>query len=437
MDTIIAPITPLVQSAIIVVRISGDDALKALTYFDIKSCEHRKVYFAKYNGDTIVDDVLITYFKAPHSYTGEDILEVSFHGNPLIVSSFISDCYKLGFRYAEPGEFTKRRFLNGKIDLSQAESILDLINAKSKYSVQFSYNTLKGGLKRLVDDIISQLIDIGSTIEAFIEFPEEGLDQSALLNINGLISNILSDVNKLINSYNTIQNYKSGFSVVIAGKPNVGKSSLLNFLLSEERSIVSDIPGTTRDYILEYANLGGLPIKLIDTAGVRRSEDHIEKLGIDRSFELIQKADLVIVLLDATSFDEEDKCILDMTKNKKRLIFINKIDLKSEFDIECDLAFSIKRSVNIDKIVPLITEKLSSSDSEAASLNIVINDRHVTLFKNFLNHLNMLKSTLSLQDFDIAAFELQQALNILYEITGERYTDDILNNIFDKFCIGK
>lgn len=437
MDTIVAPITPLVHSAVIVVRISGDDALKGLTLFNIDFCEPRRVYFCKYFGTELSDDVLLTFYKAPNSYTGEDILEVSFHGNPIIVSSFISDCYKLGFRYAEPGEFTKRRFLNGKIDLAQAESVLELINAKSKYSVQFSYNTLNGGLKKEIAKIIEDLIDVGSILEAFIEFPEEDLDTSALDSINSKVDAILKKVNDLLASYKRIQHYRNGFSVVIAGKPNVGKSTLLNFLLAQERSIVSEIPGTTRDYILEYANLGGIPIKLIDTAGVRKSDDKIEKLGIDRSIDLIEKADLILVLLDATSFNEEDQYILDLTEGKNRLVCVNKLDLNSEIYFYYDLAFSIKFSQNTESIVPAIVSKLSSVDAESSSVNIMINERHYTLFQRFLEHLNLFKEALVKDDYDIAAFEIKESLDLLYEITGERYTEDIINNIFDKFCIGK
>lgn len=437
MDTIVAPITPLVNSAVIVVRISGDDALKGLTLFNIDFCEPRRVYFCKYIGTELSDDVLLTFYKAPNSYTGEDILEVSFHGNPIIVSLFISDCYKLGFRYAEPGEFTKRRFLNGKIDLAQAESVLELINAKSKYSVQFSYNTLSGGLKKEIGKIIEDLIDVGSILEAFIEFPEEDLDTSALDSINSKVDAISKKVNDLLASYTRIQHYRNGFSVVIAGKPNVGKSTLLNFLLAQERSIVSEIPGTTRDYILEYANLGGIPIKLIDTAGVRKSDDKIEKLGIDRSIDLIEKADLILVLLDATSFDEEDQYILELTEGKNRLVCVNKLDLNSEIPFSYDLAFSIKFSQNTDSIVPAIVSKLSSVDAESSSVSIMINERHYTIFQRFLEHLNLFKEALVKDDYDIAAFEIKESLDLLYEITGERYTEDIINNIFDKFCIGK
>ncbi|MCX8083765.1 MAG: tRNA uridine-5-carboxymethylaminomethyl(34) synthesis GTPase MnmE [Calditerrivibrio sp.] len=437
MDTIVAPITPLVNAAVIVVRISGDDALKGLTFFDVVSCEPRRVYFTRYKGSEVTDDVLLTYFKAPHSYTGEDVLEVSFHGNPVIVSSFIRDCYCLGFRAAAPGEFTKRAFLNGKVDLSQAESILDLISSKSKYSVQFSYNTLKGGLRFKVDGIIDQLVDIGSVIEAFVEFPEEDLDQAVFNNLSAMIDDITADVERLLGSYDTLQNYKTGFSVVIAGKPNVGKSSLLNFLLSQERSIVSDIPGTTRDYILEYANIGGIPIRLIDTAGVRYTDNAIEKLGISRSIEMIEKSDLTIVLLDASNIDTEDEFVLDITKGRNRLIFINKIDLKGDIAVEHDLSFSIKKGINLDLIVPKIVDKLSFKDAESFYVDILINDRHYHLFKNFLSHLSNLKSALFVQDLDISAYELSCAVDILYEVTGKRYTEDILNNIFEKFCIGK
>lgn len=437
MDTIVAPITPLIPSAVIVVRISGENLERLLPFFSIDRFVPRKATFCRYIGSEISDDILLTFFKAPFSYTGEDVLEVSFHGNPIIVSSFIKDLYSLGVRYAMPGEFTKRAFLNGKIDLSQAEAVAEIINSKSKYSVQFSYGLLSGGLTKRIDEIISTLIDIGSVIEAFIEFPEEDLDIESLNGIFTKVDSILDAVNNLTKHYDILNNFKDGFTVVIAGKPNVGKSSLLNFLISHERSIVSDIPGTTRDYITEYADLEGIPIKLIDTAGIRISSDRIEALGIEKAKQLIDNADLVIALFDASSFDEDDRYLLEYTSNKNRVLFLNKKDLLTDYPIDYDLSFSLKYSMDLDKIIPFLKDRLLPKESDKLGLDVMINDRHRYLFNNFIVHLNKIKEALKIGDLDIAAFELSESLNILYEITGEHYTEDILNNIFDRFCIGK
>lgn len=439
MDVIAAPITPVVTSAVIVVRVSGVnvDFLFSLFTLTDKDIEPRKVYFTKYTGTELSDDVLFTYFKAPHSYTGEDVIEVSFHGNPIIVSSFLKELYNLGVKPALPGEFTKRAFLNGKIDLVQSEAVAELINAKSKYSIQYSYNLLSGGLKSLIKPIIDQLIDIGSTVEAFIEFPEEDLNTDELASVFQSVENISFSINKLVNAYRIANSYRTGFSVVIVGKPNVGKSSLLNFLLSHERSIVSEMPGTTRDYITEYADLDGIPIKLIDTAGIRISEDPVEQAGISRSLELIEKADLVIALFEASSFDEEDRYLLNLVSNKNKVIFVNKSDLNCSIPVTSDLSFSLKYQKDTEKIIPFLKSKLMPADAESASLELMINVRHRQLFIAILDHLLSLKSALSSQDFDIATFHIGEALGLLQEITGDRYTEDILDNIFEKFCIGK
>lgn len=437
MDAIVAPITPLITSAVIVVRLSGDDLSMVFDFFTIDRLEPRKAIFCKYKGSEISDDVLLTYFKGPNSFTGEDVIEVSFHGNPIIVSLFLKDMYSLGIRAAERGEFSKRAFLNGKIDLAQAEAIAELINSRSKYSIQFSYNLLSGALKSKVDFLVNRLIDIGSVIEAFVEFPDEDLDAEKFSSLFMEIDLIINDASNLINSYSMINHYRNGFSVVIAGKPNVGKSSLLNYLISQERSIVSDIPGTTRDYIVEHADLDGVPIKLIDTAGIRVTSDKLEFAGIERSKELINSADLVIALFEASSFTDEDRYLMELTEDKNRLLFVNKADLFQSFPVNFDLSFSIKYAKNLDMIVPMIKSKLISSDSDNLSTGIMINERHRYLFSNFINSMNKLKIALGRLDLDIATFEIGESLNILYEITGERYTEDILNRIFEKFCIGK
>ncbi|MCA1927294.1 MAG: tRNA uridine-5-carboxymethylaminomethyl(34) synthesis GTPase MnmE [Calditerrivibrio sp.] len=437
MDAIVAPITPLLTSAVIVVRLSGDDLSRVLDFFTIDKLEFRKAIFCKYRGSELFDDVILTYFKAPNSFTGEDVIEVSFHGNPIIVSSFLKDMYSLGIRAAEPGEFSKRAFLNGKMDLAQSEAIAELINSKSKYSIQFSYKLLSGALRSKVDYLVERVINIGSVVEAFVEFPDEDLDPGNFTELFREIDVVVKDVSDLIKSYSVINHYKNGFSVVIAGKPNVGKSSLLNYLISQERSIVSDIPGTTRDYIVEHADLDGVPIKLIDTAGIRVTSEKIESAGIEKSKELINNADLVIDLFDASSFTDEDRYLIEITEGKNRLLFVNKSDLLENFPLEFDLLFSIKYNKNLDMIVPMIKSKLIPSDSDALSTGVMINERHRHLFSIFIDAMNKLKVALNRSDLDVATFEIGESLNILYEITGERYTEDILNTIFEKFCIGK
>jgi tRNA modification GTPase len=315
--------------------------------------------------------------------------------------------------------------------------VAELINAKSKYSIQYSYNLLSGGMKSLINPVIDKLIDISSTVEAFIEFPEEDLDTDELTLLFQSVDDISFSINKLVNAYRIVNSYRTGFSVVIVGKPNVGKSSLLNFLLSHERSIVSEVPGTTRDYITEYADLDGIPIKLIDTAGIRMSEDPLEQAGISRSLELIEKADLVVALFDASSFDDEDRYLFNLISNKDKVIFVNKSDLNRNVPVSYDLSFSLKYQKDTEKIIPFLKSRLMPADSESASLQLMINERHRQLFIAILDHLLALKSALLLQDFDIASFHIGEALGLLHEITGEHYTEDILNNIFEKFCIGK
>ncbi len=308
-DTIAAPITPLVTSPVITLRISGSDALKvyslmekggkSINISDIKS-NYVSLYRFNIKKENLHDDVLAVFFKAPHSFTGEDVVEISFHGNPVLVNAALSAIYSLNIRPAEGGEFSKRAFLNGKIDLTQAESIQELIYAKSIEGINSAYNQLQGSLKYELDSIKNRLLKMKAVMEAKIDFPDEDTVDEELPVLKQDCENILSVTGCLISSYKSYRNANRGLEIVIAGKPNVGKSSLMNAFLKEERAIVSDTPGTTRDFIKESLYIGGIPVHLTDTAGIRLSDENIEQIGIGKSRQKIETADIVLLLLDVS-----------------------------------------------------------------------------------------------------------------------------------------
>jgi len=329
MDTIYAALSPLITSAVIVVRISGSGAYRVIRYLGVEELEDKKSTYTVYRG-SVKDDVLVTFFKGPFSYTGEDVVEISFHGNPLIVSGAFADFEKLGFCGAEPGEFTKRAFINGKMDLTQAESVAELIDSKTKKGIDYSYSQLKGSMRKEIEDIRDIFIAILTIVEAHIDFPEEDIEEAHEHIVFDNLRKLEGAVTTIIGSYSSHKILRDGYRVAIVGKPNTGKSSLMNYLLKEDRAIVSEIPGTTRDYIESTFLLNGVPVSLVDTAGMRFTDDAIEKAGIERTSELIKESDLVVVLLDnSEELDHEDENVLSITKELQRIIVINKCDMQS------------------------------------------------------------------------------------------------------------
>jgi len=452
MDTIVAPITPLITSAVIMLRISGEKAFecadnliladnKRLTRDNIKQ---RYVYTGNFvdSQGVILDEIVFYFFKSPAAYTGEDVLEISFHGNPQIVRKALSVIYYKGVRPAEPGEFTKRAFVNGKLDLTQAESVASLIESKTEKGVYYSFRQLKGSLSEKIIKIKNILVDISSVIEAYVDFPEDDLSSHDSQFVTNRLDNVLFDISGLIDSYKKYRYQKEGLKIVIVGKPNVGKSSLLNSLLEEERAIVSEIPGTTRDFIVEAISIKGIPVRLMDTAGLRGEGDFIESRGIEKARNKIEDADIVLVMVDLSSdIEEEDQKILDMTYAKNRIVLGNKDDLVTNVSNSkesiIDLSVSAKYRSNFELLEDMIYNRVSTDDSELLAGEVITSERHLVLLKKLHELLISVKTKVFSEHLDLISIDMGMAMDIVSEFTGEKYTEEILDNIFQKFCLGK
>ncbi|TYB33698.1 MAG: tRNA uridine-5-carboxymethylaminomethyl(34) synthesis GTPase MnmE, partial [Flexistipes sinusarabici] len=443
METIVAPITPLVTSAVIMLRISGEKALECANnlkladgkYLKKENIKSRHVYTGIFldSDGSVLDEVVFYFFKSPASYTGEDVLEISFHGNPHIVRKALSIIYDKGIRAAEPGEFTKRAFLNGKLDLTQAESVASLIESKTDKGVYYSFRQLKGSLSKKLIDIKNSLVDISSVIEAYVDFPEDDLSDHDADFVIDRLDNVLNDISLLIESYKKFRYQREGLKIVIVGKPNVGKSSLLNSLLEEERAIVSEIPGTTRDFIEEAISINGIPVRLMDTAGLRGEGDFIENRGIEKARDKIEDSDIVLVVLDLSNeIDAEDRKILDMTKDKNRIVLGNKDDLvenASNYTKSIvDLSVSAKYRSNFKLLEDLIYNSVSSDDSELLAGEVITTERHVILLKTLYETLNSVKDKVFSEHLDLISIDMGMALDIISEFTGDKYTEEILDN---------
>lgn len=447
-DTIVAPITPLVTSPVITLRVSGSGALKVYSLMErcgksinISDIKPNYVCLYRFNirEEKLHDDVLAVYFKSPYSFTGEDVVEISFHGNPVLVNAALSSIYSLNIRHAEGGEFSKRAFLNGKIDLTQAESIQELIAAKSVEGVNSAYNQLQGFLRYRIDSIKDVLLKMKAVMEAKIDFPDEDTVDEELPVLKNDCTNILSVIDELILSYKSYRNANRGLDVVIAGRPNVGKSSLMNAFLKEERAIVSNIPGTTRDFIKESLYIGGIPIHLTDTAGIRFSNENIEKMGIDISRKKIESADIILLLLDISlPLTDEDYHILYITKDLNRIVIGNKVDITENKSYDnADIYISAKESINIEQLVKILKEKTELHDAEIHSNATAITERHHTILVNIKELINKIDLSLGIYPMDMLCIDLERAINLLSEITGDNYTEKVLDIVFSSFCIGK
>jgi len=445
MDTIFAPLTPVVNSAVILVRISGNHVKKVfslLTRFSDDTpvnFESLRVYHCNFCVDGVaIDDVVAYFFQGPNSYTGEDVLEISFHGNPKIVSLAFNEFLKLGFRFAEPGEFTKRAFLNGKIDLSQAEAVAELINAKSEYAIACSYKQLKGGVKEDLADIKNMLIDMLSIVEVYVDFPDEDIEPSHFEVCKNLLYELIKNIDDLLITFEKLKVFKTGVTVAIVGKPNVGKSSLLNVLLNEDRAIVSEHAGTTRDFIEESIVINGLPVRFIDTAGIRETDQLVEIAGINLAMGKIKSADLVIALFDASNeLDSDDYKILELIEDIKCIKVGNKADKGLKAAYNFDLLISAKQRDNIDKLLNIIYENVVDVDFEKYHHFSLITDRHYRAFLEVKEILDSMRSNFDSLSLDLISIDLHYCLDKISEITGEKYTNELLDNIFSRFCIGK
>ncbi len=446
-ETIAAIATPPGVGAISVIRVSGSNSFDAVDSIYrgnglLSEAVSHTIHYGKIfnSAGELIDDVLISVFRKPNSYTGEDSVEISTHGNPYITKQIIELLLGQNVRLAEPGEFTKRAFLNGRMDLAQAEAVIDIINSRTDASLRGARNQLDGILSKKVHELRSLLINASSFVELELDFAEEDLEFIGHEELLKRVVKIVDEIKKLLATYSFGKIIRDGVNVTLVGKPNVGKSSLLNYLLKESRAIVSHIPGTTRDIIREDVSIDGILFRLFDTAGIRVSEDEIEKEGVIRSREAVKNSDLVIFLNDTeTGISKElyDQ-LLSLTQNKKIITVLNKIDIDRRLDLNADIRISALTGEGIEKLFTRLKESVFDVSGYSEKSAIVSNLRHYQCLKkakaNLLNAKESINNKLS---GEFIAVDLRNAENDLGEIIGEVTSDDILNNIFMKFCIGK
>ena len=455
MSTIAAISTAPGNAGIGIIRISGEKCFEILDkIFVPKHKGEIKGYTMKYghiisaSSKEIIDEVLVSYFVAPNSYTRENMCEINSHGGMVVENKILEECLKNGAMLAEPGEFTKRAFLNGRIDLSQAEAIIDIINSKTEKEMQVAQRQLKGRLSNKIEDIRKDILNIMADIEASIDYPEYDIEETTNEKIKKFLNELEEKLNSLEKTFENGKILKEGIKTAIIGKPNVGKSSLLNLILGEERAIVSNVEGTTRDTIEEYVNINGIPLKIIDTAGIRNTIDEVEQIGVKRSMDILFDAELIIAVFDdSRALDEEDEKILDLIKDKKAIILINKTDLKKGY-VQSDeritslhktvIPFSVLKEEGINELYNAILELFNMNDIDLENTDIVTSSRQKNYILRAHDALNKAKESVeNNMTIDITAICLKEILEELSSITGENVSEDIINEIFKKFCLGK
>ena len=452
-DTIAAISTPKGEGGIAIIRISGDKSFEILDKIFIKKNPNADLGFYKLNygfirdGEKTVDEVMAVRLKAPKSYTCEDIVEINCHGGTLVSEKVLELVLRNGARHAESGEFTKRAFMNGRIDLSQAEAIMDIIQGKTEKSVSLSLDQLRGDLRDKVNEFKKALLDITAHVNVVLDYPEEGIDDPLPVELRDNLEKVYEEANRLIDSYDTGKKIKEGIKTVIVGKPNVGKSTLLNALLHEERAIVTHIAGTTRDVIEEIINIKGIPLVLVDTAGIRKTDDIVENIGVEKSKQFIEKADLVLLVLDASKeLENEDIEVINQIKeNKKKVIvLLNKIDLNKKINLAGHnlgniVEISAKDNIGIEDMQEKIYSYIVEEDVENSSEKLIItNIRHKTALEKTKDAIRNIFETIDMGlPMDLISVDLKEALDSLSEITGEISSEDILDHVFGNFCVGK
>lgn len=452
-DTIAAISTPKGEGGIAIIRISGDKSFEILDKIFVKKNPNANLGFYKLNygfikdGEKTVDEVMAVRLKAPKSYTCEDIVEINCHGGTLVSEKVLELVLRNGARHAESGEFTKRAFMNGRIDLSQAEAVMDIIQGKTEKSVSLSLDQLRGDLRDKVNQFKKALLDITAHVNVVLDYPEEGIDDPLPAKLRNNLEKVYEEANRLIDSYDTGKKIKEGIKTVIVGKPNVGKSTLLNALLHEERAIVTHVAGTTRDVIEEIINIKGVPLVLVDTAGIRKTDDIVENIGVEKSKQFIGKADLVLLVLDASKeLENEDIEVINQIKeNKKKVIvLLNKIDLNKKINLaghnlENIVEISAKDNIGIEDMQEKIYSYIVEEDVENSSEKLIItNIRHKTALEKTKDAIKNIFETIDMGlPMDLISVDLKEALDSLSEITGEISSEDILDHVFGNFCVGK
>lgn len=419
---------------------------------NIQNIDDIKGYTIKYgnivDGENIIDEVLVSYFKAPKSYTTENMCEINSHGGNIVLKKILELCLKNGAELAEPGEFTRRAFLNGRIDLLQAESVIDIINAKSDKELKTGVKQLEGFLSNEIAKIKQEILDVMVNIEVAIDYPEYDVDEVTNKQISDMLDSVEKKLKKLENSFDNGKIIKEGIKTAIVGKPNAGKSSLLNAILKEDRAIVTEIEGTTRDTIEEFVTINGIPLKLVDTAGIRKAKDEVEKIGISKSREIAKEADLIIAIFDSSKdLTDEDMEILNLIKGKKVIILLNKIDLNSKIDENDSRLLAVSQDIikvsalnnlGIDKLYEKITNLFNLDQINLDNEVLITNLRQKNLITKAIEHIQETKNTMSNNmPLDIVAISIKEILEDLGSITGDEVSEDIIDEIFSKFCLGK
>lgn len=456
-DDIGAISTPPGEGGIAIVRLSGSEVINKvdrifkpykneLIWTDKPNFSLTLGWIIDLNGE-IVDEVLVSIMRAPHSYTGEDVVEINCHGGSLPAKGCLEEVLRVGVRIAEPGEFTKRAFLNGRLDINQAEAVIEVIRSKTDKGLRLALKQLTGKNSEIINRLEDELIGVNAMVEASIDFPDDVGDldyPEAVTKLEGVLVNI----DKLIKAGQRAEIYREGIKVAIVGKPNVGKSSLLNAMLRKEKAIVTDIPGTTRDVIEDYINIKGIPVKLMDTAGIRATEDKVEKIGVKKSREVIQDADLVVFLLDIeTGITNEDLAIFKSIENHNIIILVNKEDIEAKRISEAELEEhfsnyrvirgSVKEDIGLEDLEKTVEDLVLSGQVASDDMEVMINLRQKAALLRAKKHVEDAISYMQTMPLDCIGVDLWGALEAVGEITGKSLKEDVMERIFRDFCIGK
>ena len=454
METIAAISTAPGLGGIGIIRITGDKAFEILLKI-FKSTKVKKIedivpntiiYGKIYDDSRMVDEVLVSFFKSPNSYTKEDLVEINTHGGSIVMKEILNLVLKKGAILAEPGEFTKRAFLNGRIDLTQVESIATILNAKSEEELRISGELLQGKLYNKVVNIKEKLMDILMHLEVNIDYPEYDTDEKETEEIVSTVTDILKDLKRFEATFDVGSKIKDGIKVSIIGRPNAGKSSLLNNLLNKERAIVTEIEGTTRDSIEEDLNINGINIKIIDTAGIRETDEKVEKIGIERAITIAEKSDLIIAIFDISKpFNENDMKILDIISKKESLILLNKYDLVKDIDLPEEIKNTGKEYIytsmlekkGTEDVIEWITKKTESLKINKNNDIIIIHERQKKVITDVIEMIEQILKDLEIIPIDMVSENIRDVINKINELTGENVKEEVLNEIFKNFCLGK
>ena len=433
-DTICAISTAVKDGAISIVRMSGDDAFDIIRRIsDIKKIEANHIIYGHiFDKNDIVDEVLVSFFVKDKSYTRQDMVEINCHGGPFVTKTILNILLENGCRLAEPGEFTKRAYLNGRINLSQADSVNDLINAQNKIQAKSAVRSLNGSIERLIEPLMMQMKDVIAMIEINIDYPEYE-DEKQMSNeiIKPYVCSWLEDCNNMIDKAERFSVIKDGLDTVIIGKPNVGKSSLLNALLDKDKAIVTDIAGTTRDLVEGKVNLKNITLNLIDTAGIRDTDEKVEKIGIEKTRQAIEDAKLILIVVDASNIDQEDQKIIEEYKDRNSIVVYNKADLNKKGDISISAL-----NKDISSLVDYLNERYKQ-DISLVDEDILNNERQIALMKRCRNELEELLNNIDDISLDIVVTNLDEAYHYLCQILGKEYQEDLIDHMFRNFCLGK